>query len=488
MGYCASVKRALLVLSTLLAAGCGDSKRGGSDTGAKDQGPAKASPAQQLSRIALPELDNAFSPIDAAAISLYATKDGVGMVSQPGEQPRAIEAATTSVDTGVDRPLFDALLETLASSTLTASEQGDRMVLSSSPLALFADATLPAAAVGRLAWTARAAGVVGEILLVAQRGGGRTGVPIRAPNPAGAAAPTIVVTVTPTGASVDVGGTQGSNVPAAKARALLSTALEGQDSAPVGLRLHDEATHRDLMLWASMAVDVGAQRVVLAVDGSFEPEVPNDIQAEVERTVAAANKAVCEEQLPTLLDMHESDPKNESLYDAIARTYGGICSDPVEESAWIRKRTEVFPQSPDAWHALALRRLRAVLPQPGETTNDAVPAAQRATRCDEVIGYLETALEADPDHRPALQLTVIAHHQRQLTRSYQDPPKTPKDEQDRARAIVDGHAAWAATKRLCTLDGIADCDPEQAPDGTCCPPPPFETKTLDDARALLESR
>lgn len=480
-GYCAGVKRALLVWSTLLIAACGDQKRNDAQ-----ETSAAAEVQPQLSRIALPELDQGFASVDAAAISIFATPDGVGLVSEPGQQPRAIAGATPSSEPGIDRRLFDALLPLLGSSTLSAGEGGTRMVLASSPLALFGDAKLSAAAVARLAWTARAAGVVGPVLLVAQRGGARTGVPIRAPNPAGETPPTVIIHVSASGASVDIGEAKGDMLPAVEARKVLSLALAGQAPPAVGLMLHEQATHRDLMTWASMAVEVGAPELVLALGGSFQPTVPPEIHDEVQASVAAANKAVCDEQLPTLLDMQRADPNNESVYDAIARTYAGMCNDPAEESKWIRKRTEAFPDSADAWHALALRRLRAVLPTPPQTVNEAVPAAQRATRCDEVLDYLDKALAADANHRPSLQLTVIARHQRKLARGFEQPPVSDDDKREHALAILDGHLAWSATKRLCALDDVPDCDPEQPATGQCCPPAPYSQDVIDQAKAKAE--
>lgn len=203
----------------------------------------------------------------------------------------------------------------------------------------------------------------------------------------------------------------------------------------------------------------------------------------------------CDDLLQYWFDKQRNDPKNENIYGAIIRQYEQ-CGDEAKVAEWYVKRTEDFPQSVKAWHALAIRRFEPLWPDPesGLAYNDQLPPAERLKVADEVLGLLDKAVSLDPKFRDAYVWRSMAYTQRVYSRVVIEDAEAPEEKLEAILAREDSMLAWKQQKAVCDLDQLPDCptDPEALKklEGPCCPPPPLSAaEQAEDAtlRTQLEA-
>jgi tetratricopeptide (TPR) repeat protein len=184
----------------------------------------------------------------------------------------------------------------------------------------------------------------------------------------------------------------------------------------------------------------------------------------------------CDDLLTYWFEKQREDPKNEAIYGAIIRQYEQ-CGDDAKVAEWYVKRTEDFPESVKAWHALAIRRFEPLWPDPesGLAYNEQLPPTERLKTADDVLGLLDKTVAIDPKFRDAYVWRAMAYTQRQFARVVIEDPQLPQEKIEAILAREDAMLAWKQQKAVCDLDKIPDCptDPKAAIEGPCCPPPPL---------------
>ncbi|MCX4245683.1 tetratricopeptide repeat protein [Paraliomyxa miuraensis] len=203
----------------------------------------------------------------------------------------------------------------------------------------------------------------------------------------------------------------------------------------------------------------------------------------------------CDDLLSYWFEKQRNDPKNENIYGAIIRQYEQ-CGDDAKVSEWYAKRTEDFPESVKAWHALAIRRFDPLWPDPesGLAYNEQLPPAERLKVADEVLGLLDKAVSLDPKFRDAYVWRSMAYTQRQYARVVIEEPELPEEKLEAILAREDLMLAWKQQKAVCDLDQLEDCPTDlealKKLEGPCCPPPPLDAAAqAEDAnlRAQIEA-
>lgn len=184
----------------------------------------------------------------------------------------------------------------------------------------------------------------------------------------------------------------------------------------------------------------------------------------------------CDDLLTYWFEKQREDPKNEAIYGAIIRQYEQ-CGDDAKVAEWYVKRTEDFPESVKAWHALAIRKFEPLWPdaESGLQYNDQLPPSERLKTADEVLRLLDKAVSLDPKFRDAYVWRSMAYTQRQFARVVIDDPQLPQEKIEAILAREDSMLAWKQQKAVCDLDQLPDCptDPNAVIEGPCCPPPPL---------------
>ncbi|MCA9655469.1 MAG: hypothetical protein H6712_02825 [Myxococcales bacterium] len=200
----------------------------------------------------------------------------------------------------------------------------------------------------------------------------------------------------------------------------------------------------------------------------------------------------CDDLLTYWFEKQRTDPNNENIYGAVIRQYEQ-CGNDAKVEEWYVKRTEDFPQSVKAWHALAIRRFDPLWPEAesGLPYNESLPPAERIKVADEVLGLLDKALAIDPKFRDAYVWRSMAYTQKSQARIVVDEPEFPEEKLEAILAREDLMLAWKQQKAVCDLDQIPDCptDLEELKklEAPCCPPPPLSpTEQAEDAARKLE--
>jgi tetratricopeptide (TPR) repeat protein len=195
----------------------------------------------------------------------------------------------------------------------------------------------------------------------------------------------------------------------------------------------------------------------------------------------------CDDLLTYWFEKQREDPKNEAIYGAIIRQYEQ-CGDDAKVADWYVKRTEDFPESVKAWHALAIRKFEPLWPDPesGLQYNDQLPPVERLKIADEVLRLLDKAVALDPKFRDAYVWRSMAYTQRQFARVVIDAPELPEEKIEAILAREDAMLAWKQQKAVCDLDQMPDCptDPKAVIEGPCCPPPPLTPAAQAEDAAL----
>lgn len=197
----------------------------------------------------------------------------------------------------------------------------------------------------------------------------------------------------------------------------------------------------------------------------------------------------CDDLLQYWMDKHKAEPREENWYGVIARQYEK-CENDEKTHEWFVKRTQDFPKSVKAWHALAIRDFDPLWPDPEKQLpyNEDLPPAERIKVADHVIELLDKATAVDPKFRDAYVWRSMAYTQRQHARLLVPEPELPEERIEAILAREDAMAAWKQQKAVCDLEEIKDCpkDLSKVVEGqACCPPPPL---TPEDQAADAEAK
>jgi len=183
----------------------------------------------------------------------------------------------------------------------------------------------------------------------------------------------------------------------------------------------------------------------------------------------------CSELITHWEEQHRLDPRKETLYARIAQQYEE-CGQPDKQLYWLKKRTEDFPESVQAWHTIAVMTFQPLTPNidAGLPYNESVPPAERVRIADEVIKKLDKVTELDPKFRDAYVWRSMAYTQKQHARLIVDPAVTPQDRLENLLAREDSMLAWKQRKAVCDLDELAECPDKITPDTPpCCEKAPL---------------
>lgn len=205
--------------------------------------------------------------------------------------------------------------------------------------------------------------------------------------------------------------------------------------------------------------------------------------AEDEEQVKAHRLAIlkaderCDDLLTHWLERHRAEPKEERLYTKIAQQYEE-CGKLDEYLSWLKKRTEDFPESVQAWHTLATITFMPLMPdaEKGLGYNEAIPPSERIKLADEVIKLLDRVSQIDGKFADAYVWRSMAYTQRQLARMIVENPVTPQERLEPILAREDTMLAWKQQKAKCDLEELPECPTGKVPDAPCCPPPPLSSE------------
>ncbi|MCH9681283.1 MAG: hypothetical protein K0V04_07615 [Deltaproteobacteria bacterium] len=193
----------------------------------------------------------------------------------------------------------------------------------------------------------------------------------------------------------------------------------------------------------------------------------------------------CDDLLTYWFEKQRADPKNEAIYGAIIRQYEQ-CGNEAKVEEWYVKRTEDFPESVRAWHALAIRKFDPLWPdsESGLPYNEELRPAERLEIAAEVLRLLDKAVSIDPKFRDAYVWRSMAYTQRMNSRLVIEEAELPEEKIEAILAREDSMLAWKQQKAVCDLDQIPDCPQDQPP---CCPPPPLTpAEQAEDAAQKIE--
>jgi tetratricopeptide (TPR) repeat protein len=173
----------------------------------------------------------------------------------------------------------------------------------------------------------------------------------------------------------------------------------------------------------------------------------------------------CDDLIAYWTEKLRATPKEEALYSTIARTYDNDCQKPEKANEWFIKRTQDFPDSPNAWYALAVRTFEPLMPDPstGLSFNDSVDREERIRIANEVIGYLNKATELKPKYREPYIWRTMSYMQRQFARRFSTPPATSEEKLEAILAREDSMLAWKEIRARCDIDSTPDCPIEKPP-------------------------
>lgn len=185
----------------------------------------------------------------------------------------------------------------------------------------------------------------------------------------------------------------------------------------------------------------------------------------------------CDDLLTHWLERHRAEPREERLYTKIAQQYEE-CGKQDEYLKWLKKRTEDFPESVQAWHTLATITFMPLMPdaEKGLGYNEAIPPSERIKLADDVIKLLDRVTQIDAKFADAYIWRSMAYTQRQLARIVVENPVTPQERLEPILAREDTMLAWKQQKAKCDLEELPECPVGKVPDAPCCPPPPLSSE------------
>lgn len=199
----------------------------------------------------------------------------------------------------------------------------------------------------------------------------------------------------------------------------------------------------------------------------------------------------CDDLLQYYIDRHKAESRNEGWYVKLGAQYEE-CGQPDKRVEWMKKRTEDFPDSSDAWVALAADAFQPLYPEEGTNLpyNESISPDERINIANRVIEYADKATAVDPQALSPYTWRAMAYTQRRFSRMVLEEAELPEERLEAILAREDSMLAWKNQKAKCDLEGTKECsDPltEQDLEQGCCPRAPLSaTEQAEDAAAKKE--
>lgn len=185
----------------------------------------------------------------------------------------------------------------------------------------------------------------------------------------------------------------------------------------------------------------------------------------------------CDDLLQYYMDRHKSEPRNEGWYVKLGAQYDE-CGQPEKRLEWMEKRTEDFPDSSDAWIALAADKFQPLYPEEGTNLpyNESIASDERLKIANRVIELADKATAVDRKALSPYTWRAMAYTQRRFARLEIPDPELPEERLEAILAREDSMLAWKNQKAKCDLEETAECpkDLSELEEGqACCPSAPL---------------
>lgn len=178
---------------------------------------------------------------------------------------------------------------------------------------------------------------------------------------------------------------------------------------------------------------------------------------EIAALVAQDHVAPCDDRAPR--DAQPADGSDEASYCRAAIGHE-ICRNGDGARRSIELWTRAFPESADAWLALAAWQLAPLNPEDsGLPYNASIAPAERLRVADAVLATLVHVERLRPDDPRVYDLIAVAYEQRMYARNVVDRPTTPEEKLEAKQALEDGQRVTAARQKLCKVQRLPSCRP-----------------------------
>lgn len=232
---------------------------------------------------------------------------------------------------------------------------------------------------------------------------------------------------------------------------------------------------KDFHTWLDRAASEEAAEG--AAEGDADEERTNEELVADYRLVLLKADERCDDLLQYYIERHEAEPRNEGWYTKLGAQYDE-CGQPEKRLEWMRQRTEDFPDSSDAWIALAADAFQPLYPEEGTGLpfNESISPDERIKIANRVIELSDKATTVDPQALSPYTWRAMAYTQRRFARTVIEAPELPEERLEAILAREDSMLAWKNQKAKCDLEGTKECsDPltEEELEQGCCPRAPL---------------
>ncbi len=251
---------------------------------------------------------------------------------------------------------------------------------------------------------------------------------------------------------------------------------------------------KDFHTWLDRAAseEAGGDKTE-AVEGANgkEDERSNEELVADYRLVLLKADERCDDLLQYYMDRHKAEPRSEGWYIKLGAQYEE-CGQPEKRIEWMKKRTDDFPDSTDAWISMAADEFGPLYAEEGTGLpyNESMSADERIKVANRVIELADKATLVDPQALSPYTWRAMAYTQRRFARTVIDGAELPEERIEAILAREDTMMAWKNQKAKCDLEGTKECsDPltEQDMEQGCCPRPPLTAaEQAEDAAAKKE--
>lgn len=212
------------------------------------------------------------------------------------------------------------------------------------------------------------------------------------------------------------------------------------------------------------------------VDGKEDERTNEELVADYRLVLLKADER-CDDLLQYYMDRHKAEPRNEGWYIKLGAQYEE-CGQPEKRVEWMKKRTDDFPDSTDAWISLAADEFSPLYAEEGTGLpyNESIAADERVKIANRVIELADKATLVDPQALSPYTWRSMAYTQRRFARTVIEGAELPEERIEAILAREDTMMAWKNQKAKCDLEGTKECsDPltEQDMEQGCCPRAPL---------------
>jgi len=225
-------------------------------------------------------------------------------------------------------------------------------------------------------------------------------------------------------------------------------------------------------------------------EGADDERTNEELVADYRLVLLKADER-CDDLLQYYIDRHKAEPRNEGWYVKLGAQYEE-CGQPEKRIEWMRKRTDDFPDSSDAWIALAADTFQPLYPEEGTGLpyNESLTSDERVKIANRVIELADKATTVDPQALSPYTWRAMAYTQRMFSRTIIDGAELPEERIEAILAREDSMLAWKNQKAKCDLEGTPECpeDLSKLEEGqVCCPRAPLSAaEQAEDAAAKKE--